>query len=332
MDNSIRGVNLGGWLIAERWMTPSLFKDFKGDDEYAFMQNLGASERIAKHRKSFITENDFEWLNRHNITLVRIPVGYWLFDAVDGFSPTVEYLDQAIKWAEKHSIKVLIDMHGAPGSQNGKDHSGKRGKALWFTDKNHQQQTIELLRRIAHRYKNSTALWGIELLNEPVSLPNYFMLLRFYRHSYSELRKIITPGTYTVFQDGFHALLFAGALWPRKGYPVVMDTHWYAFYPFGNSAARYRKLLRLYRGAILRYARLFHPIIVGEWSSVFPGRYFQQIPQQQHNMLLQQNIESQLQLYRNADGWIYWNYKHEFGGMWNFRSLVEQGIFPLSAK
>ena len=24
-DNKIRGVNLGGWLVLERWMTPSVF-------------------------------------------------------------------------------------------------------------------------------------------------------------------------------------------------------------------------------------------------------------------------------------------------------------------
>jgi hypothetical protein len=27
MENTLRGVNLGGWLVLERWMTPTLFKD-----------------------------------------------------------------------------------------------------------------------------------------------------------------------------------------------------------------------------------------------------------------------------------------------------------------
>ena len=28
-DDKIRGVNLGGWLVLEEWMTPTLFKDFQ---------------------------------------------------------------------------------------------------------------------------------------------------------------------------------------------------------------------------------------------------------------------------------------------------------------
>lgn len=326
MKEYIRGVNLGGWLILEKWITPSLFIGFTGEDEYTFMQNKGAKERIKKHRDTFITESDFKWMQANGINLVRIPVGYWLFKSLDGYTPTVNYLDKAMNWAERHNVKVLIDMHGAPGSQNGKNHSGRQGKPLWFQHSKKQNKTIEVLCQIAHRYKNSKALWGIELLNEPKVKWNYFNLLRFYRQAYKELRKIIKPGTYTVFQDGFHAVLFAGSLWPHNKYPVAMDTHWYAFYPFGHNESRYRKILRFYRGTILRYARLFQPVIIGEWSSVFPGRYFDQLPKNRHNELLIKNMQSQLEMFQKADGWIYWNYKHEGGGMWNFKSLVDECI------
>lgn len=327
MNDYIRGVNLGGWLILEKWMTPTLFKDFDGEDEHSFMQNDGAAGRINKHRKTFITESDFAWMSEHHINLVRIPIGYWLFETSHGHTPTVNYVDKAMEWAEKYGINVLIDLHGAPGSQNGKDHGGKHGKALWFTNAEYEQQTIDLLCKIASRYKNSKALWGIELLNEPKVSQNYFKLIWFYRRAYGELRKIMRPGTYTIFQDGFHAIMFSGALWPRKNYPVAMDTHWYAFHPFSNSESLYRRILAFYRGLILRYVRLFQPVIIGEWSSVFPGRYFDQLPAEKHDELLAKNMDSQLKMFKNADGWIYWNYKHEGEGMWNFRSLVEQGIF-----
>lgn len=29
------------------------------------------------------------------------------------------YLDKAIGWARKNEMKVWVDLHGAPGSQNG---------------------------------------------------------------------------------------------------------------------------------------------------------------------------------------------------------------------
>ncbi|RYF28828.1 MAG: hypothetical protein EOO17_03865 [Chloroflexi bacterium] len=57
----LRGVNLGGWLLLERWMTPSLFEGITAQDEYQFMRHPDAAARIAAHRKSFITEADFIW-------------------------------------------------------------------------------------------------------------------------------------------------------------------------------------------------------------------------------------------------------------------------------
>jgi glucan 1,3-beta-glucosidase len=65
---------------------------------------------------------------------VRIPIGYWAYDISAGepyHQGQVQYLDNAIGWARNHGLKVLIDLHGAPGSQNGYDNSGHRGSATW---------------------------------------------------------------------------------------------------------------------------------------------------------------------------------------------------------
>ena len=76
MDNIfLRGVNLGGWLVLEKWMTPSLFAGTEAIDEYTFMQTPGAVEKIDQHRRSFITEADFKWLRKHGVNAIRIPVG-----------------------------------------------------------------------------------------------------------------------------------------------------------------------------------------------------------------------------------------------------------------
>jgi glucan 1,3-beta-glucosidase len=42
----LRGVNLGGWLILEKWMTPSVFEGTEATDEYTFAQTSGAKEKI----------------------------------------------------------------------------------------------------------------------------------------------------------------------------------------------------------------------------------------------------------------------------------------------
>lgn len=37
-EDFIKGVNLGGWLLLERWMSPSLFAGTDAVDEYTLMQ------------------------------------------------------------------------------------------------------------------------------------------------------------------------------------------------------------------------------------------------------------------------------------------------------
>lgn len=66
-------------------------------------------------------------MKEYGLNAARIPIGYWAFDVQPGESYLK--LDQwamllrACGWAQKHGIKVIVDLHGAPGSQNG-EHAG----------------------------------------------------------------------------------------------------------------------------------------------------------------------------------------------------------------
>ena len=73
---TLKGVNLGGWLVLERWMTPGLFKGTEARDEYDFMKTPGAQEKLKKHHKEFIKEEDFQWMQGNGVNAVRIPIGY----------------------------------------------------------------------------------------------------------------------------------------------------------------------------------------------------------------------------------------------------------------
>src|SRR5690606_30851437 len=96
--------------------------------------------------------------------------------------------------------------------------------------KTYRRETITVLKRLAERYKDSSALWGIELINEPSLGPvKYFTLLWFYRKAYTELVNILRPHTSIVFSDGFAPRLLSGAIRPARGYPPVMAVHWYQF-------------------------------------------------------------------------------------------------------
>lgn len=325
MSEHIRGVNLGGWLVVEKWLTPQLFEGTGAADEYTLSHHVDGKKRIEKHRQEFITEKDFIWLKNHGITFVRIPVGYWLLQSIDGFAPSVKHLDRAMKWAAKHGVRVLICLHGARGSQNGFDNSGRVGKAEWFGNGSYRQETMDVLERIAERYAEHPALWGIELLNEPTPGWHYFAMVWFHRQAYRRLAKILTPTTHIVFHDSFQPVLYASTL-RRKSHPIMMDTHWYAFSYGSKDLNSYLRRSARTRKLLLRIAQLWQPVIVGEWSTVLPQRFFDQVPTSEHMELLKRNAAMQQDVYEQAAGWIYWNYKAEGGGMWNFRDLVEKHV------
>lgn len=119
-NEKVRGVNLGGWLVLEPWITPSLFEQ-AGDgaiDEWSICSILGKDEaynRLSNHWNTWITESDFQQIAAAGLNHVRIPVGYWAVAPLDG-EPYVQgqlnLLDQAINWARNNGIKVLIDLHG----------------------------------------------------------------------------------------------------------------------------------------------------------------------------------------------------------------------------
>lgn len=327
----MRGVNLGGWLVLERWMTPSLFEGTDAPDEYTFSQLPDAAEKIRHHHESFITEEDFRWLALHDITAVRIPLGHWLFGGEDPYVDSVDRLDWAMETAHKYGIKVLLCLHGAPGSQNGRDHSGYKGKAQWFSHRVYRTQTLAFLERLAERYHDAPALWGIELLNEPKMGLFHLKLRRFHTEAYRRLTAILRPGTHIVFHDAFTPRLLSGSLGARKGYPVVMDVHWYQFASLRERweplANYFRRVSR--RVGLIQQLEAQQPIIVGEWSVVLSGKILKRSGGLTEDEAFYRHAQLQLGVYAQTHGWFYWTYKTESPGIWHFRSQVEEGVINL---
>ena len=91
-----RGVNLGGWLVLEKWITPSVYAGARAEDEYSLCQELGkarAQERLKRHRETWITAEDFKWLAAHGLGAVRIPVGYAVAEENPPFVSAMDTLD-----------------------------------------------------------------------------------------------------------------------------------------------------------------------------------------------------------------------------------------------
>jgi aryl-phospho-beta-D-glucosidase BglC (GH1 family) len=75
---------------------------------------------------------------------------------------------RTVKLAEQYKLGILIDLHGAPGSQNGEAHSGvSTGGAALFDGTANTQKTLEVLTFLTQHFASVSNVVGIELLNEP---------------------------------------------------------------------------------------------------------------------------------------------------------------------
>ena len=289
----LRGVNLGNWLVLEKWMGASPLSSAKSEDDRGLIDEFEPevlAAALEEHRSTFITEDDFAWMEREGIDLVRIPVPYYLFGTAH-HTACVDHLDNALAWAERHHIRVLIDLHTVPYSQNGFDNGGYMGLCAWAHDQARIDETVDTLEAIALRYQGNPALWGIEPLNEPASafilemnLKNYganypdrvarskvierSTLLAFYDEVYHRLRPIVGPDVKLVFHDQFERESWDHLL-PCDHYEnIAIDTHMYlVFSEWGfrkYDVPEYVRMVKKFAARIKSAAR-YHEILVGEW-------------------------------------------------------------------
>ena len=81
-----------------------------------------------------------------------------------------QYLDAAIDWARATGLKIIIDLHGAPKSQNGFDHSGHAAYWPAWGDSDSLSHTHAALKQIEQKYATpemQDVVIAIQFLNEP---------------------------------------------------------------------------------------------------------------------------------------------------------------------
>lgn len=76
-------------------------------------------------------------------------------------------LDAALLLCEKYGLMVVVDLHSPPGGRmTSGGYVGSNGDL--FSSKAAQDKLVEVWQKLALRYKNSPAVWGYDLVNEPV--------------------------------------------------------------------------------------------------------------------------------------------------------------------
>lgn len=280
----IRGVNLGGWLVLEPWITPSLF-DNTGNpkiiDEWTFGQYQDHDVALAtleEHWNTWITEQDFEEIAAAGLNHVRLPIGYWAFETSAG-EPYVKgqlpYLRKAVNWARKRDLKVIVDLHGAPGSQNGFDNSGqKKDYPQWHTAQSNVDRSNAIIEQIAFMFKDQTGVVAaIAPLNEPAGFKGQDVIhttKQYWKDSYERIRNPKgQPGNaVSVIHDAFQPLDSWNNFMTAPHYQgVVLDTHHYQiFSPAENqwSQSQHIRAACDFGNSLHSSERL--AVVVGEWT------------------------------------------------------------------
>ena len=225
-----------------RYITPSIFEPLPASvvDEYTLGQQVSnAADILQSHWESWVTLGDFQRIAAAGFNSVRIPIGYWAYQKADG-EPYVQgaapYMDSAIGWARQTGLKVWIDLHGAPLSQNGFDNSGHRIDTPGWGQGDSVAVTLSVLQQIADKYATTDyqdVVVAIELLNEPNTSDgiNLDQLKQFYRDGYGNVRQVSgNSNTAVVLQDGFQpASSYDGVLTPSpdNANNVILDHHEY---------------------------------------------------------------------------------------------------------
>jgi glucan 1,3-beta-glucosidase len=147
--NAMVGTNIGGWMVLEPWITPSLFYRFLdkthtegiGLDSYTFCEALGPVEgnRVMRaHWDAWFTSEHVRQLAEREVEIIRIPIGDWTTTAYGPYVGCMDGASEKIEWAmdefHKYGIKVLLDVHAVKDSQNGYDNSGQALNLEWVDE------------------------------------------------------------------------------------------------------------------------------------------------------------------------------------------------------
>ncbi|KZT04013.1 glycoside hydrolase family 5 protein, partial [Laetiporus sulphureus 93-53] len=240
----IYGVNLGGLFELEPFISPKLYQANPGSlDEWTLdlllrangsnggelgKEEYGLQDVMELHYNEFVTEQDIAEIAGAGLNWIRVPIPFWAIESWSNVGvangTTVSepflaktcwpYILRLFGWARKYGLRINLDLHTIPGSQNGYNHSGKYGIVNFLNGVMgvaNAERALEYIRVITEfitqeEYQPLIPMFGI--VNEPLlATITLDTLTTFYLQAYWVMRNITGVGEgngpYISIHDGF---------------------------------------------------------------------------------------------------------------------------------
>ncbi|KPM38233.1 Glucan endo-1,6-beta-glucosidase B [Neonectria ditissima] len=365
-SRKFRGVNLGSQFIIERWMAEDEWKTMgcgSTNDEWACAKAIGqdaADTAFTKHWASWTTKSDISQIASLGLNTVRIPVGFWIRESLieEGeYYPRggLKYLDRVVGWCKEAGLYVIIDLHGAPGSQTTNEQFTGHSVATpgFYTAENYERayKFLEWMTNRIHTNGNYTTVGMLQVLNEPVHTGPW-------KAEAADMIETFYPGAYQRIRDAESKLGIAkadllhiqymentqGKAWgsgdPRTNLTNTNYTYYDAhrYYSFDKTVPNTKKG---YINAACSDNVGANNLLVGEWSlsvnsSVRTSEEFEIHNRPDQIEWYSQYWAAQAQAFERAGGWVFWAWKCNWiNGIdewrWCYKSAVAAGVIPRDA-
>ncbi len=211
----LKGLNLGGWLVMEKWMCP--LDSGNMPDTYSVITNLDrragfgvAIEQslIRTYQTNWITTADLDNITNGGFNCVRVPVWWGNFYSITNTTSTgwrpdaFVVLDWLVTNCTSRGIYVVIDMHGVVGGQSTSDTTGQQNQNQYWTSSTDQSETAYMWTQIAAHYNGNSTVAGYDLINEPSGAPNTAAVWAAYTNLYTTVRAV-DPGHIIIMEGTF---------------------------------------------------------------------------------------------------------------------------------
>ena len=253
----------------------------------------------------------------------------------------------------------MLDLHGAPGSQNGFDNSGRYGSIEWQTGDT-VAQTVTAINNLAARYSgDSDVVTIVQLLNEPAGWAlNLDGVKNFYNQGYDAVRSSCTD-TVVCFHDAFQDFQTYWNGFTAGSTNNMLDTHQYQIFSPDEVARSPAEHVSVACGLGPKLAATDKWTVVGEWTGAqtdcakwlnglgkgarydgtlagssdvgsCDGKYNGTVNALSSNDKnnIRSFIEAQLDAYEQHTGWFFWTWVTESAPEWHMKDLLAGGLFP----